>query len=220
MAMKSLSIYHHEFLNRWYRKAERYHPMALKEPRLRPSEMRQEGQERAQDQKEEVTLQGTGEETELQQKMLQVRDRAKGSERKHLVIIRTYSLALLAVSQTDQTAISQMDYMLWTPSLALVQAGAWCRWVSSWNSGCSLSVLYGTEPAHLPVGVIFCLWFSRVQSILGHQHLCCQSLFVSAPILCIAWKANDKHTDSKVFLFHLYCLLTCSICSNYIWGTA
>lgn len=54
----------------------------------------------------------------------------------------------------------------------------------------------------------------------GHQHLYCQSLLVSAPILCIAWKANDKHTDSKVFLFHLYCLLTCSICSNYIWGTA
>ena len=84
--MKSLSIYYHEFLNRWYQKAERYHPIALKELRLRPSEMGKERQKRAQDQEEEVTLQGTGEEAELQQKMLQVRDRDKGSERKRLVI--------------------------------------------------------------------------------------------------------------------------------------
>jgi len=66
MVMKSLSIYYHKFLNRWYQKAERYHPTAPKELRLRPSEMGKEGQERAQDQEEEVTLQATRQETELQ----------------------------------------------------------------------------------------------------------------------------------------------------------
>lgn len=39
MVMKSLSIYYHKFLNRWYQKVERSHPIALKELRLRPSEM-------------------------------------------------------------------------------------------------------------------------------------------------------------------------------------
>lgn len=82
--MKNLGIYYHEFLNRWYQKGERYHPTALKEPRLRPPEMGQEGQERAQDQEEEINLRGTGGEAELQQKMLQDRDRA--SERKRLDI--------------------------------------------------------------------------------------------------------------------------------------
>lgn len=79
--------------------------------------MGKEGQETAQDHEEEVILQATGEETELQQKMLQVRDRDKGSERKCLVI-PPKSLHLLAVSWTDQTTISQMDFMLWALCLS------------------------------------------------------------------------------------------------------
>lgn len=49
--------------------------------------------------------------------MLQVRDRDKGSERKCLVIPPN-SLDLLAVSWTDQTTISQMDFMFWALSLS------------------------------------------------------------------------------------------------------
>lgn len=59
----------------------RHHCTALKEP-----EMGKAGQERTRDLQDEVTPRGRGEEVELQQKMLQVRDRDKGWERKHLFI--------------------------------------------------------------------------------------------------------------------------------------
>lgn len=57
----------------------RHHCTALKEPRLDqlpPPEIGKVGQERTRDL--QVTPQGRGEEMELQQKMLQVRDRDKG----------------------------------------------------------------------------------------------------------------------------------------------
>lgn len=57
----------------------RHHCTALKEPRLDqlpPPETGKVGQERTRDL--QVTPQGRGEEMELQQKMLQVRDRDKG----------------------------------------------------------------------------------------------------------------------------------------------
>lgn len=57
----------------------RHHCTALKEPRLDqlpPPEIGKVGQERTRDL--QVTPQGRGKEMELQQKMLQVRDRDKG----------------------------------------------------------------------------------------------------------------------------------------------
>lgn len=59
----------------------RHHCTALKEPRLDqlpPPEIGKVGQERTRDLQDEVTPRGRGEEVELQQKMLQVRDRDKG----------------------------------------------------------------------------------------------------------------------------------------------
>lgn len=126
--MKSLRIYYHEFLNRWYQKAERYHPVALEEPMLCPFDTGTEGQKRAQDQEEEeVTLQGTGEETELQEKMVPIRDRNKGLERKRLVI----NLNLQPGHGLTRPLSPKWTLCFGLHLLALVQAGAWCGWASS-----------------------------------------------------------------------------------------
>lgn len=94
----------------------RHHCRALKElglGQLPPSESGKEGQERTWDWEEDVTMQERG---EVQLKVLQVRDRDEGWERKYL-FMHTYSPDLLAVSHADHTAISQKDFMLWTPAL-------------------------------------------------------------------------------------------------------